>query len=469
MNDMSAPEQQTDQPTSQPRKISEVFREAIKKHKAGDLDEAAVLYRLCLANQPNAAMTWTNLGALLRKQQRFDAAIAAHRKALQCQPGLKNARINLANALADCGRAEEAAEIREALVAEAQDDWARIRDLAIAYRGCWRNQEAVDLIDEAEARLGPFEPGQLQRALAHLMLGNYRQGFRDFEARYSGDEVSLPTDAPWPRWQGEPIDGKRIVVLPEQGFGDAILMARFLPRLKAMGAREVAMVVKPPLQRLFAKLEGLDTLLPGAQRSQAYDYYTPNMSLPGLVGMPEDGPPPLPRLAIAEDSRERARRMTGPFKDHFKIGVVWTGSLTYRANHRRSTTPESFVGLAQVPGVQLFSLYKGDAHQDFLDSGMAGLILDACGKDRDFSDSAAVIEQMDLMITTDTAVVHVAASLGKPVWNLLTWEGFWLYGDGETTPWYPSMRLFRQTQSGDWPDVFGRVEAELRAHLADGR
>ncbi|HSF95624.1 MAG TPA: glycosyltransferase family 9 protein, partial [Thermohalobaculum sp.] len=110
-------------------------------------------------------------------------------------------------------------------------------------------------------------------------------------------------------------------------------------------------------------------------------------------------------------------------------------------------------------------LYKGDMHKDFLRSGMAGLILDACGSDRDFADTAAIIEKMDLLITTDTAVVHIAASLGKPVWNLLSREGFWLYGLGDTTPWYPSMRLFRQRRPHDWPGLFARVETELKTHL----
>jgi len=245
-------------------------------------------------------------------------------------------------------------------------------------------------------------------------------------------------------------------------------MSRFIPQLKEMGA-EVSMVVKPPLQRLMAKLDGLDHILSGASKSHPYDYYTPNMSLPHFAGMPKDGPPPLPKLTIPDDSRERAKRVVHAFKDHFKIGIVWTGSLTYRANHRRSTGPDSFLGLAGVPGVQLFSLYKGDAHQNFVDGGMNGLILDACGRDRDFADTAAIIDEMDLMITTDTAVVHVAASLGKPIWHMLTWEGFWLYGDGDTTPWYPSMRIFRQKANGEWDDVFQRVEAELRKHLEASR
>jgi len=154
-----------------------------------------------------------------------------------------------------------------------------------------------------------------------------------------------------------------------------------------------------------------------------------------------------------------------PHRDRFRIGVVWTGSVTYRANNRRSTGPESFLGLATVPGVQLFSLYKGEMHEAFLRSGMAGLILDACGEDRDFADTAAIIEQMDLLITTDTAVVHIAGTLGKPVWNLLSREGYWLYGTGDATAWYPSMRLYRQSAQGDWPELFARVEAELRKRV----
>jgi hypothetical protein len=190
-------------------------------------------------------------------------------------------------------------------------------------------------------------------------------------------------------------------------------MSRFLPGLKARGA-EVSMIVKPPLRRLLARLEGLDHMLDTVHTAQSFDFYSPNMSLPHLIGLPDNAPPP-PRLTIPEDSRVRARTLTAAYDKTFKIGVVWTGSTTYSSNNRRSCEPENFLGLAMVPGVQLFSLYKGAAHEAFLKSGMAELIGDACGADRDFADTAAIIEKMDLMITTDTAVVHIANSLGKPV------------------------------------------------------
>jgi tetratricopeptide (TPR) repeat protein len=446
------------------QKLGDLFQRAVDLHREGKLDEAEPLYRNYLVLRPNDPRAWTNLGALLRGRGLHVPSVAAHRKALQIDPGLDSARNNLANALADNGNFDEAAPIRRAFHDAEPDNPIRLRDLCAALRGLDRHEEVIALVDAAEARLGAIGECLLQRSLSHLMLGNYRQGFADFEHRYEGDEVSLPENAPWPRWRGESLKGKHILVLPEQGFGDAVLMARFLPGLKARGAR-VSMVVKPPLRRLFSRLDGLDHMLDAARTALKFDFYTPNMSLPHLVGLPDGKPPPPPRLTIPEDSRVRARALTAGHRDTFRIGVVWTGSSTYRANNRRSATPESFLGLATVPGVQLFSLYKGDMHKDFLKSGMAGLILDACGNDRDFADTAAIIEKMDLLIATDTAAVHIAATLGRPVWNLLSREGFWLYGRGDTTPWYPSIRLFRQRTQGDWPELFARVEAALRAHL----
>lgn len=447
-----------------PQTVDALFNEAVALHRQNKIDEAEPLYRRYLALAPDHAQAWTNWGALLRKTGRLAAAIAAHRRALELQPGLETAMTNLGNALSDHGEHAQALAIRLTLLEKAPKDAGRIRDLCVALRGLGRHGEVIAAVDAAEAAGLAGGEVLLQRGLSRLTLGDYAGGFADFEHRYAGDEVALPTNAPWPRWQGEPLAGKRIAVLPEQGYGDAILMSRFLPGLRDLGA-EVTMVVKPPLTRLFAGLDGVDAQVAAVRASDAFDFYTPNMSLPHFVGFGR-GIPPSPRLTIPADSRARAAGLVAPFRRRFKIGVVWTGSLTYKANHRRSAGVEAFTGLASLPGVQLFSLYKGDALAAFHQSGMAGLIVDACGADRDFADTAALIDQMDLMITTDTAVVHVAASLGKPVWNLLSAEGFWLYGLGDTTPWYPTMRLMRQSRGGDWGELFGRVESALVAHLA---
>ncbi|MEO0822831.1 MAG: tetratricopeptide repeat protein [Pseudomonadota bacterium] len=440
------------------------FNQALERHRKGDLERAETLYRAAIQADPTNASAWSNLGVLYRNTDRLEASVAVNRKAVELAPDRAALRNNLANALHDSGRFAAAEPYRRALLIEDPTNPLRLRDLAATLRAIDRHEDVITLVDAAEADGVADEECRLQRGFSNLMLGRYRAGFADFEARFAGGEVTLPKLA-LPRWTGGPVEGKRVLVTAEQGFGDAVLMARFLPRLKAMGAH-VTLFAKRPLRRLFSGLEGVDAVVERVEAGSQFDLFTPNMSLPHLVGMPEDAPPPAPRLTVPEDSRARAAELVAPFRDRFRIGIVWTGSLTYRGNRRRSVTPEHFLGLAAMPGVQLFSLYKGDAHADFLASGAAGAIVDACGADRDFADSAAVAEAMDLMITTDTGIVHVAASLGLPVWNLLSAEGFWLYGRGERTPWYPSMRLFRQARMGEWGELFARVEAAVEAERA---
>ena len=459
----------SDQP-SRRKELAALLDRAVALHQANKVEEAGGLYRQFLAAAPFHGRAWTNYGALLRKQGRYQAAIATHRRALQLEPELESALHNLANALSDAGEYPEAIALRRQILAKTPNDPVKIRDLGVSLRGNWEHAEVIEMVDRAERELDLTGHGEtiLQRGMSHLMLGNYAEGFRDFEGRYDGPEVALPKEVPFPRWTGQEVASKKLLIMPEQGFGDAIVMSRFLPRLLEMGAQP-SMLVKKPLMRLFQSLEGVADgrlkLISEARRSDGYDLYTPNMSLPHLVGLQDNTPPPPPKLHIPEDSRARARAITAPFGKQFRIGVVWTGSLTYNANHRRACGPEAFLPLIETPGVQLFSLYKGDAHGAFLASGLAGLIVDACGTDRDFADTAALIDEMDLMITTDTAVVHVAASLGKPVWNMLAHEGFWLYGTDETTPWYPSMRLFRQESPGDWDGVVARVKTALMTEL----
>jgi len=447
--------------------IAEAVAEASRLLGEGDCAGAAALYRKILARHPEKYQVWGNLGVALRRDGRRAQAVAVQRRAAELAPNDDSVANNLANALADFGAFDEAFTIRRARYEAAPTDPKLVADYAMMLRYTWRHREAIEVIDRAEAAIGREALGAatLQRALARLMLGEYAPGFADFEARFLSDEVSLPEAAPWPRWEGGSVAGKRVAVLREQGLGDAIVYARFLPRLKAMGAH-VTLSIQKPLARLMGRIEGVDAgAVPGLSPDAEIDLYTTNASLPHLVGMPEDGPPPPPRLTIPEDSRARARHILEPFDGRFKIGIVWTGAADYRGNHRRSTEIAHFAGLAALPGVQLVSLAKGDAATELAKSGYAGLILNAASSDRDLADAAGLIDEMDLMITTDTSVVHVAGSLGKPIWNLLAYEGYWLYGTGETTPWYPSMRLFRQERSGDWTGLFARVKDELATLL----
>jgi hypothetical protein len=259
------------------------------------------------------------------------------------------------------------------------------------------------------------------------------------------------------------VDGKTLLILPEQGFGDMILLLRFIPSIRALGAK-IRLVAKKPLLRLLEGIDGIEWIGTGAAREDPVDFWLSLMDLPKLVfGPAENGVAPEPtKLKIPDDSTDRAKTITAQHREMFKVGVVWSGSSTYKGNVFRSFTHREFLPMANVPNVQLFSLYKGPFLDAFHKDGSAALIIDAAGTDRDFADCAATMREMDLIITSDTATAHIAGSLGIPVWVMLHWDAFWVYRHtGDTTQWYPSMRLFRQNKPQDWTSVFDAAHAAL--------
>ena len=194
------------------QKLNALFQRAITLQQEGKLDEAEPRYCSYLAVRPNNASAWSNLGALLRSRGLYEPSIATYRKALQINPALESARINLSNVLADHGCFDEAEALRQALYAAEPDNPIRLGDLCAAPRGLGRHDEIIALVGAAQTRLENDGECLLQRSLSHLMKGNYKQGFADFEHRYAGDEVKLPANAPWPRWCGEELHGKTLLV-----------------------------------------------------------------------------------------------------------------------------------------------------------------------------------------------------------------------------------------------------------------
>ncbi|MEE9162270.1 MAG: hypothetical protein V3U35_04790, partial [Candidatus Neomarinimicrobiota bacterium] len=206
---------------------------------------------------------------------------------------------------------------------------------------------------------------------------------------------------------------------------------------------------------------------------EGFDLHCPQLSVLGLLGIRDDNLPPPPRLHIPAESRRRFHPVFRRAGNRFKVGIIWSGSLTFKGSRLRSTTIEQFLKLSEVPGVQIYSLQKGPLEQELETSGAFPVVVELGSHLRDFADTAAVVDELDLVIMTDTAVSHLAGSLGKPVWNLLNFVPYWLYRmSGGTTPWYPSMRLYRQPRPGDWDTVFQQVVdalAEAVQAKKDGR
>lgn len=438
--------------------VQAVFDLARRFKDEGNLERARDLLELCLSEKPKLAPVWDQYGRVLYFQKQFHASCLAFQKALSLE-SLPKTHAGLAEALARLRRYEEAIHHRKVVLEKDPGNVDILRSQARDMRNARLNQEAIALVDDFEKSNDPSPHLRLQRALAYLMLGDYERGFADYEARFVAENLEWPGIRS-PRWNGEDLTGKSLLVVPEQGFGDAILTARFLPALKARGA-QVSMYVKPPLQRLFSNLEGLDMIIKTESPGLRFDHYSPIFSLPYFLKLTDGQQPPPARLHVPQDSRERAKKLTAPFRDDFKIGIVWTGTGKLGFNAARRIDLPEFGRLAGIPGVQLFSLYKGPDINQLSEYGMRGIIVDACSNDRDFADTAGVIEEMDLLVTCDTGVVHVAASLGKPVWNLMPTESFWFYGFGNTTAWYPSMKIYRQAETGMWGPVFAEIERDL--------
>lgn len=432
---------------------------AVNAHQAGKHDEALEGYTRYLTRFPKDAGIWTNLGALYRATAKHELGRIAQARAYALEPDDRGILNNYSNILSDLGGYAKSIELRKQSLAIDPTHLMHHAMIGRCYRGMGDYDAAIEYLTPMADKY-PQEPEiKLQLAFAQLGAGQYGAAFRSYDARWNTSEIDSP-DVPFTKWSdGMTVKGKSLLILPEQGFGDMVLMVRFIPLVAAMGAK-IRLVAKPPLQRLLADIDGIEWIGPTAKTDDPVDLWITLMDLPKLVyGATEAGDvPPPTTLSIPADSADRAKRITAQHRDMFKIGVVWSGSTTYKGNTFRSFTHREFLPMAMLPGVQLFSLYKGPYLEAFQQDGSAAIIIDTASTDRDFADCAATMREMDLVITSDTATAHIAGSLGIPVWVVLHWDAFWVYRHaGDTTQWYPNMRLFRQQKPQDWSSAFDEV------------
>ena len=441
----------------------DLWADAVENHRSGRVARAIAIYQqLIAAGHGSTSDVWVNLGAALRSQGHFSASVACYGRAIEINPHDAICLSNLGNVLKDLGRFEEATAAHAEAVRLSPKNASFHHNYGIALRESGDMAAAISAIETACA----LEPGlagaQWDRGQILLYLGRFEEAWEAFEWRWQIGEIKKIRSSK-PEWNGEPFVGKTLLVYPEQGFGDTILSSRFLPLVKQFGGR-VVLQCKRPLLRLFAGLEGVDELLPFGQKFEEYDLHIPMMSLPRIFRATPANIPKPPKLHVPNSAKVRVAPLVEKARDRFKVGIVWSGSVTFKGNARRAAPLDHFLRLAEIPGVQLYSLQKGEPAKDLDDTGARGIVFDAGSQLRDFAETAALIEELDLVLMTDSAVAHLTGSLCRPVWNLLCHVPYWLYQTGrEMTPWYPSMKLFRQPTHGDWNSVFELVRRELKA------
>ncbi|HEV3136535.1 MAG TPA: tetratricopeptide repeat protein [Pirellulales bacterium] len=436
---------------------------ALKERK--QYEAASECYRRAVELRPDFAEAFNNWGALCLEQKQFDLAVARFRKALDLRPHSADTLANLGTALQMQGKPAESIVYHRRALAIQPDRHHTHFSLGAAFHFLGQSEAALASYGEA-IRLQPdYAEAYYNRSLVRFQLGDLAAGWLDHEWRLKckGSQGGR-FDAP--KWDGSLLAGRTLLVHAEQGLGDTLQFIRYLRRAQAWGGEVVAEVQAGLIPLLrgsgFGPLVGRGSALP------RFDVQIPLLSLPGLFQTTlETVPAEIPYLAADPNLTAKWHERLESY-DGFKVGIAWQGSPAYAEDHYRSMPLSWFGVLAQVPGVRLFSLQIGPGSEQIgMLDGRFPVVDFASGADSEggaFMDTAAIMRNLDLVITADTAIVHLAGGLGVPVWvaQPIPPDWRWLI-HSETSPWYPSLRLFRQTELGSWQPVFDRLADALRA------
>jgi tetratricopeptide (TPR) repeat protein len=428
-------------------------------------------FETSLALEPNSALAEAQLAAALHAQERRAEAVPHYQRATQLKPDFADAHYHLGMALDELDRESEAVEhFRRALEIEPGHDRAHL-NLGAVFQRRGELAFAIEHFERALETTADSAAAHYNRAVILLSLGKFAAAWDDFEwrAKLPGFPMRAVSG---PLWDGSPPRDKTLLLHAEQGLGDTLQFIRYLPMAIERCPRTLIQV-QPQLLPLLEQA-GFVGLVSADEPSPPCDYHAPLMSLPRLFGTTiENIPADIPYLAasprLVQDWQVRLARLSG-----FRVGICWQGSRVNRADHVRSIPLEAFARLARVGGVEMVSLQKQERaappyevpvgfklHE--LDSGWD----EAAGP---FMDTAAVIENLHLVITADTATAHLAGALGVPVWVALSATPDWRWMlDREDSPWYPTMRLFRQARLGDWSELFERIASQLERQVSSGR
>jgi tetratricopeptide (TPR) repeat protein len=414
-----------------------------------------------------------NLGNALMELGRTEEAMEAFGRALALHPDFPEACTNLSGSLIDRGACREAIQICQRAISLQPEDAKAYNNLGNALRGAGDLDGAERVFLQA-LRLAPDDAEIHYNASAVLLKqGNLREGWAEFEWRkWTERSAFRKSPLPGPEWDGGMLEGKTLLLYAEQGYGDVLQFVRYAPLVAARSGGTVVLRVYPPLVTLLSGLPGVASVHATEDPLPDYDCHLPLMSLPyrlGVDDIPAAIPPYLsfdPRLA--ESWQARLAGLSG-----YKVGLAWAGDPraeergAHLMDQRRSLPLAAFEDSLRIPGIRWISLQKGAAAAQARTPPQGTALLDFMDEIRDFSGTAALISSLDLVVSVDTSVAHLAGALGKPVWILSRFDGCWRWFDGRAdSPWYPTARLYRQAVWGDWTPVLANLAADLRRFVA---
>lgn len=425
-------------------------------HKTGRAIEAAQWLERAALAQPDSARIFSGLGCVRQKLGDPIRAAKNFSRAAELEPQQANYFYSLGNVVYQLGELEPAAAAFQRAVALNPRDAESWNNLGKCLKELNRVDESIVAYDQALA----LNPGYLLalqgRSISLLTAGRLAEGLRDYELRWL---TLKPRQFSQPRWAGQKIPGQTLFLHAEQGFGDGIQSARYA-RLARERCGRVILECRPELKTLFADSGVADEVIAFGEKTPPCDFYTSVISLPGLLGITLENIPGHAPYLKAPPPRE----LPPPPAGNFRVGLAWAGSPTHKDDAARSLKLEMLAPVLAVPGVTFYSLQmpvpKCDEEAIKKFPNLVEL-----GGFTDYRATASAVMALDLIISVDTSMAHLAGALGKPVWTLIQFAPDWRWFQqfGEQTPWYPTMRLFRQPRRGGWPAVINRVAAELPA------
>ncbi|WP_425403365.1 hypothetical protein [Hwanghaeella sp.] len=443
---------------AKPVTVQEALMAAIELHRIGDLAGAARGYEGLVRRFPNSSAGWINLGIVLRRLGKLDAALVALRRGVMLNPKDGAAWSNLGNALRAANYLEGAKRAQIKAISLSPGAAQIHYNMGLVNRDFGELVEADACFRRADL-LGYTNPDLAwDQSLTLLLSGNLEEGFEAYEARWNLPET-LQRYADLPRWNGAAEPDKTIVVHAEQGLGDSLQFCRYVPALKSRVGRLI-FEVQPPLVDLLKaspRFQGVEI----HAREQAHvdaDMQIPLLSAPKLLPLGEFVLPGREPYLSPPPNGPR----TGDGGSTPRIGIAWAGKPTHKNDANRTTGLSAFTALFDVLNARFYSLQIGPAQAQIGDLSLGAVIQDLSPAIRNFADTASLLQDLDLVVTVDTSVAHLAGAMGKPVWVMLPFAPDWRWQlQRQDSPWYPSMRLFRQTRPGDWDEVFMRVRAAL--------
>ena len=425
-------------------------------------DQACAYFENALSLDPGCADAWQGVAEVQQAQEKFEQAIVAYKKVLSLDAGRTSTWNLLGTVFQSLEKLDEAETCYRQALKLLPDSLTILNNLGVVLNAQGRLEEAIAIYYHLLKIDNSYAEGHWNLSVALLAAGKYLEGWQEYEWRFRKTNPVVLRDFPQPLWDGSDLQGKTILLHAEQGFGDTFQFARYAPLVARRGGIVIIECQVPALKRLLNSLVGVDKIVVSGEDLPPFDCHLPMMSLPLLFGTTlETIPIPIPYLA-AEPTDVKAWQQRLSTSSSFRVGLVWFAKQSQVLNRKRSCRLEMFAPLWSVPGVEFFSLQIGLGTEQISECVPAPPVKDLTAQITDFADTAAFIANLDLVITIDTAVAHLAGALGAKTWTILPYVAEWRWlCQRHDSPWYPTMRLFRQPAAGDWPALMTTVAGAL--------